>query len=412
MHAHHQLWRTQRPSLSQHQIVDVLQTEAGHLAEDVHGIQHFLQVDHADLEWPPLLFHYLAQRVGRRPVPAAGVEIDEIHPHSCTIVACGNHRQPKTLSFTDVFSRLSPKCSRHARLQLAYEVRSARPHQALGNVHDSGSAQSVPGKLQPTAGSLREAQTPRHGPGDRHRSRFHRRRRASALPPRFLPQRRSHLHACPAAPNSTWASTTSPSATTSKSSAGVTISNRCSHGWTDHNLLFSANHVFSSLTGRRTFERFRALRVAPSPRSKPATATCWPAPTPMPPGWPISRPRPKSAAATPMPWRRVGCAWTVVPGARNRQEYLRGLRRGLGRVRGDTGSYRKLTRDVFTIGRANGPRKARTLCPWRLLAWLVPLIILHNYASGKPFSHAGGWHATCSLVRCGARSTRIAEVAA
>ena len=82
MHAHHQLRRTERPSLLQHQIIDVLQTQARHLAEDVHGIQHFLQVDHADLEWPPLLFHHLAQRVGRRPVPAARVEIDEIHLHS------------------------------------------------------------------------------------------------------------------------------------------------------------------------------------------------------------------------------------------------------------------------------------------------------------------------------------------
>ena len=32
----------------------------------------------------------------------------------------------------------------------------------------------------------------------------------------------------------------------------------------------------------------------------------------------------------------VGCAWTVVPGARNRQEFLQGLRRGMGRVRGET----------------------------------------------------------------------------
>ena len=46
----------------------------------------------------------------------------------------------------------------------------------------------------------------------------------------------------------------------------------------------------------------------------------------------------------------VGCAWTVVPRARNRQEYLDGLRRGLGRVRGETGGYWKLTRDVLTIG--------------------------------------------------------------
>jgi hypothetical protein len=47
----------------------------------------------------------------------------------------------------------------------------------------------------------------------------------------------------------------------------------------------------------------------------------------------------------------VGCAWTVVPGARDRKEFLQGLRRGMGRVRGEHGSYGKLTRDVFAIGK-------------------------------------------------------------
>ena len=44
--------------------------------------------------------------------------------------------------------------------------------------------------------------------------------------------------------------------------------------------------------------------------------------------------------------RSVGCAWTAVPGARSRREYLDGLRHGAGRVHGETGSVWKLTRDV------------------------------------------------------------------
>ena len=59
----------------------ILQAQARHLAEDIHRVQHFLQVDHADLKRPPLLFDHLAQGVRGRPVAAARVEIDEIHPH-------------------------------------------------------------------------------------------------------------------------------------------------------------------------------------------------------------------------------------------------------------------------------------------------------------------------------------------
>jgi hypothetical protein len=75
----------------------------------------------------------------------------------------------------------------------------------------------------------------------------------------------------------------------------------------------------------------------------------------------------------------VGCAWTAVPGARNRQEYLRGLRAGKGRVRGESGSIYKLTRDVLAIGGAMVRENPATL-PIAALGWMLPFVILGNYA--------------------------------
>jgi hypothetical protein len=76
VHADHELRRTKRPTFLQQQVVNILQAQTGHLAEDVHGVQNFLQVDHADFKRLLLLLHHLAQGIGCRPVAAACVEID------------------------------------------------------------------------------------------------------------------------------------------------------------------------------------------------------------------------------------------------------------------------------------------------------------------------------------------------
>jgi hypothetical protein len=74
-----------------------------------------------------------------------------------------------------------------------------------------------------------------------------------------------------------------------------------------------------------------------------------------------------------------------VPRARSKQEYLEGLRRGLGKVRGETGSYYKLTRDVLCIAREMMRRNPWTL-PLAPLAVGVPLVILGNYAIENVFA--------------------------
>ena len=152
----------------------------------------------------------------------------------------------------------------------------------------------------------------------------------------------------------------------------------------ERHLFYSANHVFSSLTGRRTVEDFKLFETA-----FPAVETRN--------GHMLARANENAAALADfagtaevggsdshaMP--SVGCAWTVVPRARSKQEYLEGLRRGMGKVRGETGSYYKLTRDVLSIAREMMRRNPWTL-PLAPLAVGVPLVLLGNYAIESVFA--------------------------
>jgi hypothetical protein len=67
-----------------------------------------------------------------------------------------------------------------------------------------------------------------------------------------------------------------------------------------------------------------------------------------------------------------------VPGARNKAEFLDGLRLGHGQVEGSSGNFRRLTRDVLQICAALLEEKpaARLLAP---LILAVPVVTLLNY---------------------------------
>ena len=83
----------------------------------------------------------------------------------------------------------------------------------------------------------------------------------------------------------------------------------------------------------------------------------------------------------------VGRAFTEVPGARNRREFLQGLRAGYGRVQGGCGSWWKLTRDVLLIGAAM-VREDRWKWALAPLAPGVPVITLINSIMEEAFSRA------------------------
>ena len=152
---------------------------------------------------------------------------------------------------------------------------------------------------------------------------------------------------------------------------------------TERRLFFSINHVFSSLTGRRDREDFLWFQ-----KYFPAIETRN--------GHMIENAN-VQAANLAKQWQKiaiggsdahalasVGTAYTEVFGARDKAEFFAGLRSGRGRVAGESGSFTKLTRDVFLIAFELMREKHWTtlLAP---LAVLIPAITYLNYLDEQTF---------------------------
>ncbi len=153
---------------------------------------------------------------------------------------------------------------------------------------------------------------------------------------------------------------------------------------TERRLFFSINHVFSSLTGpreREDFAWFEAYFPAIEARN----------------GHMLEAAN-NHAARLARQWDKialggsdahaiasVGTTYTEVPGARDKNEFFDGLRAGAGRVAGESGSFTKLTRDVFSIAFEMMREESWTtlLMP---LGLLVPAITALNYHDERVFS--------------------------
>ena len=116
----------------------------------------------------------------------------------------------------------------------------------------------------------------------------------------------------------------------------------------EQNVLYSVNHIFSRLTGRRELEDFTwfedsfpAFEVLNShlPRANYLTAkrlAYWLGKAVV-------------AGSDAHSLASIGSAYTDVPGARGKEEFMEGLRLGGARVGGRSGNYWILTREVLTI---------------------------------------------------------------
>jgi predicted metal-dependent phosphoesterase TrpH len=183
--------------------------------------------------------------------------------------------------------------------------------------------------------------------------------------------------------------------------------------WLDgRDLFFSANHVFSSLTGRRAPEDFLLFESAfPAIETRnghmlgcanrnAADLADWAG---------LAEVGGSDAHAM----GSVGCAYTVAPRAHSKAEFLRALRMGQGRVRGETGGVWKLMRDVLSIGRSMAIENPWA-APVAALGVAVPAVILGNYVLESVF--ARWWMARYLRLRAlrgaGRGATPIAEVAA
>jgi predicted metal-dependent phosphoesterase TrpH len=151
----------------------------------------------------------------------------------------------------------------------------------------------------------------------------------------------------------------------------------------EQKILFSINHVFSSLTGRRTerdFEMFEDLF--------PAMETL---------NGHIPTANNRAAARLAEDWQKaavggsdahtlgtLALTYTEVPGVDNVSSYLEAVRHGRGHVAGASGSYAKLTQAVLGIGSS-----LVSELPWTMaltpLMLAVPLVTLVNYFSELSF---------------------------
>jgi predicted metal-dependent phosphoesterase TrpH len=145
----------------------------------------------------------------------------------------------------------------------------------------------------------------------------------------------------------------------------------------EEKILFSINHVFSSLTGRRTeqdFELFEELF--------PAMETL---------NGHIPAMNNRAAAQLAADWQKaalggsdahtletLALTYTEVPGAGSIGSYLEAVRQGAGQVAGASGNYAKLTRAVLGIASSLVHERPWTfaLSPCMLA---VPLVTLANY---------------------------------
>jgi len=156
----------------------------------------------------------------------------------------------------------------------------------------------------------------------------------------------------------------------------------------EQRVFFSLNHVFSALTGRRAAEDFEWFEA-------------WFPAVEVLNGHLLARNNRLAAQLASYNRRTVvggsdahalgsaGSAWTEVRGARNKAEFLEGLRAGRAEVRGEQGSYWKLNCDILAISREMFREKPLTLLLAPLL-FGIPSVTLLNYLLEKRFAQKWG----------------------
>ena len=154
---------------------------------------------------------------------------------------------------------------------------------------------------------------------------------------------------------------------------------------TERKLLFSINHAFSSLTGRRESEDFRLVEEL-FPAVETRNGQMLGSTNRSSEDWARRAGKVAVAGSDAHALAASGRTCTEVAGARTKREFFEGLRRGRGCARGEAGSPWKLTREVASIGWAM-LREHPAWMPLMPLLVAVPLFILGNALSETLFVH-------------------------
>ena len=146
---------------------------------------------------------------------------------------------------------------------------------------------------------------------------------------------------------------------------------------TERRIFFSVNHVFSGLTGRRETEDFEWF-ASYAPAFETRNGQMWSRANFEAEKFARANGKIEIAGSDSHTLAGVALTYTEVPGARTVEEFFSGLRAKRGQIRGDHGSFAKITGDVFRV-------TAAMLCekPWALS--LLPLAVL------LPAITAGHW---------------------
>lgn len=117
---------------------------------------------------------------------------------------------------------------------------------------------------------------------------------------------------------------------------------------TERKIFFSANHLLSSLTGRRDVEDFDwfasyvpAYEVRNGQMYKKANQQTQ--------RMAVKHGKARVAGSDSHTLAGVALTYTEVPGARTVEEYFTGLRNGRAIIHGEDGNFMKITRDIFTF---------------------------------------------------------------
>ena len=166
----------------------------------------------------------------------------------------------------------------------------------------------------------------------------------------------------------------------------------------ERNLFVTINHLYSSLTGKRTDEDFAIFArdfhgVETINGQMLAFANRLAAD--------FAQQFNKSQIAGSDSHSLIGVArtFTEVPKARNIEDYLAGLRRGNTVVLGESGNFFKLTGTVLDIG-ASFIKSKPWFAAFSVLMALVPAVILANYFKESTFAARWGRRNRAGLALC------------
>jgi predicted metal-dependent phosphoesterase TrpH len=164
----------------------------------------------------------------------------------------------------------------------------------------------------------------------------------------------------------------------------------------EQRLLFSVNHVFSSLTGSRNDADFQVFATR-FPAVETRNGQMLEAANQCAAQFAANTHKIAVAGSDAHTMACLGRTHTEVEGARDPREFLAGLRAGAGRVAGESGNYWKLTRAIWEIG-ARLIRECPGAAILSPLLGVIPAITLMNLA--LEFAFVSKWGRRVTSAQC------------